>query len=367
MIPREVHNAVSRSLHRLFAGLASVVLLAVAPGCVVNRLAANRILAAPNQHQGTSSRAWESAWTNFLGRVMTNPLVSVTIAVGPPEARLMVMEVPPRDYHTKFVTNVERKSGGKGTFTLMCVPEPRNTFEPLKKPATIIVLHGYGMMKESMAPWAFLLAQAGYRVVAVDLRGHGGSTGQRIGFGKYEAADLSQALDCLMARGLCDDHVGVLGLSYGATLALNWTARDARIRTVVAIAPYNHPAEAIVRFAEMEKLPVPKKTIRGAMAAAAAKLELDWNDWSGEAGMRRLKQPVLLISGGEDPVCRPEDIRALKQATSGESKCIVLPKANHYVVGFSVQELAEPVTAWFREHMEPAATGERAEGPPAAR
>ena len=318
----------------------------LAPGCGVSRLAANRILSAPNQHQRGSLAAWNSVWTNLLSKVTTNPLVSVTIPVGPPEAALSAMEVPPRDYHSRFVSKVE-----KGTLSLRWEPEPRDTFQPLAQPATILVLHGYGMMKESMAPWAFVLAQMGFRVVAVDLRGHGQSTGTRIGFGKYETTDLRQVLDYLKARGLCDERVGVLGLSYGATLALNWAARDPRVRAVVAIAPYDQPDDAISRFAEMEKVPIPKRMVRSAAASAGSKLDLKWSEWSAEAAMRRLKQPVFLVGGGKDPVSRPEDILRLKQAAGGESKSLVIPEADHYVVGLWMQELTEPIATWFRERL----------------
>ena len=328
-----------------------MVVLLIAPGCGMSRLAANRIIAAPNLQQRAALAAWNSVWTNLLSKVTTNPLVSVTIPVGPPAAALSAMEVPPRDYHSRFVTNVERKPDGKGSFSLGWEPEPRDTFQPRERPATILVLHGYGMMKESMAPWAFVLAQAGFRVVVVDLRGHGQSTGTKIAFGKYETTDLRQVLDYLMARGLCDEQVGVLGLSYGATLALNWAARDARVRTVVAIAPYNQPDDAIVRFAEMEKVPIPRRFVRAAAASAASKLDMKWSEWSAEEGIRHLKQPVFLVGGGKDVISRPEDILRLKQAAGGESNSLVVPEADHYVVGHWMHDLAGPITTWFRERL----------------
>ena len=49
-------------------------------------------------------------------------------------------------------------------------------------------------------PWALVLAKAGYRVVLVDLRGHGHSTGDRIYFGGIERTDLVQCLDALTQR-----------------------------------------------------------------------------------------------------------------------------------------------------------------------
>lgn len=95
--------------------------------------------------------------------------------------------------------------------TLSALPRTNDIFHPLAHPATVILLHGYGMTKESMSPWGFVLAQAGYRVIALDLRGHGMSSGARIGFGKYEVPDLRQALDYLLAHGLNLRVTGVTG------------------------------------------------------------------------------------------------------------------------------------------------------------
>jgi pimeloyl-ACP methyl ester carboxylesterase len=319
-------------------------------GCV-NRIAANRLIAAPNADFQKNETAWRATWTNFLALVTTNQMVSLEIPVGPPEATISVLEVPPAEYHRKFVERMQLKPGGGGSFTLNVETNALATFTQLPAPATIVALHGYGMMKEGMAPWAFQLAQAGYRVVAIDLRGHGHSTGRTIGFGKFETVDLSQVLDALQSRGLCDERVGVLGVSYGATLALHWAAREPRIRVVVAIAPYDDAELAFERFAKMANLPFPRGFIRRAAHAAAARLDLDWRDWSGGASIRKMNQPVLLITGGKDPICPPEDLERLKAAALGRAQTLVLPEANHYVIGASLDSLAEPIHSWLKQHL----------------
>jgi len=337
-------------LSRLTA-LVGLAVALVSSGCGFGRIAANRLVAAPNLQQRAMLASWNTTWTNMLTKVTTNPLVVVSIPVGPPEAKLNAMELPPRDYHTKFVSTLQRNQSGQNTFSLRWEPEPRDTFTPRDHAATIIVLHGYSMMKESMAPWGFLLAQAGFRVIALDLRGHGQSTGKQIGFGKFETKDLSQALDYLKAQGLCDDKVGVLGLSYGATLALNWAAQEPRVQTVVAIAPYNQPEEAIARFADMAGAQLPRSLVRSATDAAAVKLDLNWKELSGESGLRHLDRPVLLIGGEKDPITPPADLAVLQHAAAGETQTVVVPGANHYIVGMCFKELTEPITSWFRQRL----------------
>ncbi len=71
-----------------------------------------------------------------------------------------------------------------------------------------------------------LLAQVGYRVVLIDLRGHGQSTGPTISYGKFETADLKQVLNHTARHRVGALKVGVVGIGYGANLALHWAARD---------------------------------------------------------------------------------------------------------------------------------------------
>jgi pimeloyl-ACP methyl ester carboxylesterase len=354
---RRFHETIPRRLENFSGGIVLLLLLLSATGCV-SRIAAGRIVAAPNQSPSSLNKKMAKFFNEkdfqkeFLPKGSANPFITQTIPVGPPDAKLKAMVLPPRDYHVKIISKVgESPDGKRHSLSLSFVPAT-NSFAPLKEPATIFILHGYTLTKESMMPWALLLAQAGYRVVLVDLRGHGQSTGWQVSFGKYETADLSRVLDYLTEKQLCDERVGVLGLSYGATLGLHWAAHDSRVQTVVAIAPYNQPDEAIERFAVEMKIPVSQKTAREAAAMAATKLDLKWSDWSGETAMRQIKQPVLLIGAEKDTISRPDDIARLKQFAASGSQSMQVPVANHIVVGLWFHDLTEPVTSWFDQHLE---------------
>lgn len=109
-------------------------------------------------------------------------------------------------------------------------------------PAPAVVLaHGFGGSKESVADDARALAGRGYVVLTFSARGFGGSTGQ-IGLNdpRFEVADLSALIDVLAERDDVvldadgDPRVGVAGASYGGALALLGAAYDERID---AIAP----------------------------------------------------------------------------------------------------------------------------------
>src|ERR1019366_1135872 len=110
-------------------------------------------------------------------------------------ATLEVMVIEPGDYGAKIVSKITpRRSPPKGDaktnqfsldFRFSKLPlKPKLQTNDLR--GTIFLLHGYSLSKEFMLPWGLTLAQAGYRVVLVDLRGHGHATGDRIYFGGVE-------------------------------------------------------------------------------------------------------------------------------------------------------------------------------------
>jgi ABC-2 type transport system ATP-binding protein len=104
----------------------------------------------------------------------------------------------------------------------------------------VVLAHGFGGSKRSVADDAQDLAERGYVVLTYSARGFGASTGQ-IGLNdpRYEIADLSELLDLLAERDevqLDDDgdpRVGVAGGSYGGALSLLGAAYDDRIDAIV--------------------------------------------------------------------------------------------------------------------------------------
>ncbi len=99
------------------------------------------------------------------------------------------------------------------------------------------------------------------------------------------------------------------------------------------------------------KMPVSQKTLQPALDLVATKLDLNWKDWSGEAAMRQLKEPVLLIGGGKDTISPPADLEALKRAAPPGTDSLLVPEANHYIVGYCFHEIAGAVKAWFQARL----------------
>ena len=120
-------------------------------------------------------------------------------------------------------------------------------------PAPAVVLaHGFGGSKQSVADDAQDLADRGFVVLTYSARGFGESTGQ-IGLDdpRYEVADLSTLLDLLAERddvlrdGDGDPRVGVAGASYGGALSLLGAAYDDRVDAIAPQITWNSLTAAL--------------------------------------------------------------------------------------------------------------------------
>ena len=110
---------------------------------------------------------------------------------------------------------------------LVWVLDPRDEVGNIVTPeATVFMLHGIMASKSQMLSPARVLLKEKCRVILVDSRGHGRSTGQYLTYGVQESKDLSKILDVLTAKGLIKGNVGVFGRSYGAATAIQWAGRE---------------------------------------------------------------------------------------------------------------------------------------------
>jgi pimeloyl-ACP methyl ester carboxylesterase len=238
-------------------------------------------------------------------------------------------------------------------------PQTQPSLQAERPPkATIFLLHGLDDSKEDV-PYEFYsygLACEGYRVVLVDLRGHGRSTGDHIGYGGYEAHDLTQVLDELQSRGLIAGKVGVIGISYGASVGICWAAVDPRIKVVVALEPFSS-----LRFASQD-------------AGATMLLAFRWlfskndlQDITNRVGridgfdpdhasplyaIAHMDTPVLLIHGKMDDFLYPEHSIRLHAAAPDHSQLILVDGADHFDLWYkAVTTIMSESNDWFERYL----------------
>ena len=101
---------------------------------------------------------------------------------------------------------------------------------------SVVLMHMLGSRRTAWQPLIPSLTDAGYNVLAVDLRGHGETGGARDW--ALAERDVQTWIDWLMEQGTSTDMpVALIGGSIGANLALVGCAADDRCTTVIALSP----------------------------------------------------------------------------------------------------------------------------------
>ncbi|HEV7976508.1 alpha/beta fold hydrolase [Amycolatopsis sp.] len=127
-------------------------------------------------------------------------------------------------------------------------------YTPEQTPAPAVLLaHGFGGDKNSVATEARELADRGFLVLTWSARGFGKSTGKiSLNDPRFEVADASKLIDGLVAGHQVstdangDPKIGVTGASYGGALSLLLAGTDKRVDAIAPVITYNDLAQGLV-------------------------------------------------------------------------------------------------------------------------
>jgi len=103
---------------------------------------------------------------------------------------------------------------------------------------SILLVHGRNASKQNaisgkLPELASELNRAGFAVLMIDLRGHGGSEGKRYTWGVFEARDVLGGVDFLLGQGFSPGEIGVLGISLGGAAAIRAAGSEPAIGALV--------------------------------------------------------------------------------------------------------------------------------------
>ena len=148
------------------------------------------------------------------------------------------------------------------------------TYLPAQVPAPAVLLaHGFGGDKTSVADDARELARKGFVVMTWSARGFGRSTGKiAINAPDAEVADASRLIDHLVAAhqvttdATGDPKVAVTGASYGGALSLLLAGTDKRVDAIAPVITYNDLAQGLVPNAATTSAPLAGTPAAGAFA-----------------------------------------------------------------------------------------------------
>jgi dienelactone hydrolase len=183
----------------------------------------------------------------------------------------------------------------------------------------LILLHMQTRSREDWQPLAGRLAEAGFAVLAIDLRGHGASDPPPAG---ADPQDLSRMLlDVKAARAflasrpdVAQGRVGIAGASIGANLALVYAATDPTVRSLVLLSP-----------------------------------GLEYRGLRTEAPMAKLGRCAVMFVASDEDSYAVNSARKLAKQEGGARDVRVLSGAGHGTAMLGRQpDLAGAVVDWFR-------------------
>lgn len=168
------------------------------------------------------------------------------------------------------------------------------------RPEAVILVHGIDANRRAVLPEAAILAEAGYHLLMIDLRGHGLSEGNEATYGYREALDVQAAIDYLDV--LPDvKQIGALGTSYGGAAVARAAAIDPRLQAVVIESSFSSLTDAVEdAFDDLSIFPKwPFAPLFVSLAERRVGLEISQVDSARDLATLQ-PRAVMIIHGSQD-------------------------------------------------------------------
>jgi dipeptidyl aminopeptidase/acylaminoacyl peptidase len=159
-------------------------------------------------------------------------------------------------------------------------------------------------------------------------------------------------LDQLTAQGEPLGCTGAYGFSYGGAVAIELAARDPRIGTVVAAAPFSSLRSVIDDYRD-KYLPAPLSSVpdswfQSAIDQASKIANFDPDTSAPLLAVGRSSPNLLLIHGTADTQVPLRHSQALFQAARGNTRLLMLTGADHSTLpGDPTGAVRRETVAWF--------------------
>jgi pimeloyl-ACP methyl ester carboxylesterase len=197
-------------------------------------------------------------------------------------------------------------------------------YAPSLRRAAVVLVHGAGGDRASLAVESRALSRAGFGVLTFDLPGHGESAGA-IHWTDGERAALRGALDFVGRKpDVAPECIGVLGFSLGGYVAAQVAAHDRRVAALALLGTPSDPvAQANLqhgRFGFLTRWPALFALRRGGMD-----LEVRARDYVPRLSPR----PLLLVTGTADGTVPRSMAEELFRAAAEPKELYVVEGAGH--------------------------------------
>lgn len=217
---------------------------------------------------------------------------------------------------------------------------------------TILVCPGYRSSKSDMLGISNFLWKAGHNVLVFEYYGHGTEVGTPVTLGYREMEDFMGAVDYAEQRAP-GTNIGVLAYSMGAAVAIMCSARDTRVKAIVADSAFaTHTS--VVDYNIRRALHMPS-----APFAWLADYLLGWRAGYHFRQVEPLRdiahlapRPILIIHGGKDTIVDPHDAPLLYAAAQEPKELWMEDEADHCGAYFVDRPVyVKRVVEFFEQHL----------------
>jgi fermentation-respiration switch protein FrsA (DUF1100 family) len=209
------------------------------------------------------------------------------------------------------------------------IPAPQNA-SPLD---LVLLFHGVADNRVGVIGQAEFFLRAGYGVLMMDSRAHGESEGTFATYG-WEERDDVRAIVAALGEEAHPRCIFALGVSMGASIALQAAADEPRIVAVAAESPFSDLREAAYDYAGFHFSPwigrtVFRPAVETGLFAAGRKAGFRASDVSAVRAVTSRPFPILLIADGMDTTLPPRHAQAIYDAATGPRQLWSVQYASH--------------------------------------
>jgi fermentation-respiration switch protein FrsA (DUF1100 family) len=215
-----------------------------------------------------------------------------------------------------------------------------------------IIVHGYSSWSGSMAAFAqYYLENLGYSVLMPDLRGHGKSEGNYIGFGWHDRKDMLQWINLMIEKHGSSCQIVLHGISMGAATVLMTSGQELpdNVKCIISDCAYSS-VEGILGYQlkRMFRLPYfPLLNVTSLISSLRA--GYFFSEASSVNQVKKSKLPIFFIHGSEDKFVPTEMVYELYDAAASAKELLVVEGAAH---GMSFWQDLEAYKAKVEEFLE---------------
>ncbi|MCK8625157.1 alpha/beta hydrolase [Apilactobacillus sp. M161] len=196
---------------------------------------------------------------------------------------------------------------------------------------TIIMAHGFGCNRETMANFAKMYHDMGINVLIPDDRAHGESSGKYVTFGWLDRMDYLQWIDLVIQKNGPQSEILLFGISMGAGIVtmLSGEKLPRQVKAIIADCGYTNVADEFNYLLKME-YHLPSYPIEPLVSTInRRRLGYCLDDASCTSQLKKNKLPILFIHGSKDIYVPTYMSYKNYRATKASKQLWIVPGAGH--------------------------------------